>query len=96
MSQFDFDPIFAIYPSIIAEMPARFNSHQFILRLAQQHQATYVEALYAHRNRNPFQAVHNVLSKRLRNHPQLVQHIGEVDSTDIFGHSNRCAEWSKV
>ena len=97
MSRFDFTPLYDSYPSIIARMPDRFTSHDFILRLAQRNQAAYIEALHAYRlDADPFQVVHGILSKRLHEHTNLVRHEGEVDSTDIFGQSNRCASWSRV
>ena len=43
MSAHDFDTLYAEYPDLIAQMPAVFTSHQFILRLAQQNQALYIE-----------------------------------------------------
>jgi hypothetical protein len=40
-------------------MPETFTSHQFILRLAQQHQALYIDALHSYRDTAaPFKHVH--------------------------------------
>ena len=102
MSQFDFIPLYDKYPALIAEMKKEFNSHEFILRLAQQNQKLYVEALYAYRESvhrgtpSPFLVVHGILSKQLHHYPSLITHNGEVDSKDIFGQVNRCASWCKV
>ena len=46
MSKFDFSLLYDQYPAIISQMPSVFDSHQFILELARQNQAEYVEALY--------------------------------------------------
>ena len=32
------------FPEIIDQMPTRFNSHEFIMQLAQTHQTTYIDA----------------------------------------------------
>ena len=100
MSQFDFSRLYAHYPAIIAMMPEIFTSHQFILRLAQAQQTLYVEALYAYRTNThgeqpaPFRIVHRELARGLAQ-SNLVKHIGEADSVDIFGRPNRCALWGK-
>ena len=99
MSQHDFTQIFNLYPALIQQMPDVFTSHEFILRLAQQHQALYIEALHAYhhtQNPTPFMTVHGILAKRLNAFPQLVTHLGEVESIDIFTQENRCAQWQRV
>lgn len=88
--------LFAQYPAVIAEMPDIFTSHDFILRLAQQNQSGYVEALYSYREDcNPFQVVHGVLSQRLHACDTLVEHLGNTPSRDIFGQQNGCGHWRK-
>ena len=74
-----------------------FDSHEFILRLAHEHQRLYVEALaaYAYTDR-PFQVVHGEIAKRLLKYPNLVVKTGETVSEDIFGQENQCAWWRKV
>ena len=98
MARFDFDFLFSQYPTIIADMPEDFNSHEFILTLAQRFQRVYIEALYAYRSdSNAFQVVHGILSKQLHRYPALVNYEGEDhDSKDIFGNMNWCARWSRV
>ena len=103
MPKHDFSALRAHYPEIIAQMSPVLNSHQFILRLAQEHQDLYVEALYAyrdsvHRGRpTPFMVVHQVLSQLLGEYPSLVRRDGDDhQSHDILGQPNYCARWRKV
>ena len=102
MALHDFNAIFGHYPELILGMPNIFTSHQFILNLARQHQALYIEALYAYRDipnpqhSTPFKTVHGILAKQLNAFSQLAAHIGEVESIDIFTQENRCAQWQKV
>jgi hypothetical protein len=97
-----FDDLFAQYPEIIAQMQNTFTSHQFILELARQHQALYINALYAYRDRMyrqhsaPFFIVHGNLAKHLNAFPELVRKTGQVNSNDIFGRPNRCESWQKI
>jgi len=98
----DFSALYACYPDVIQQMEDVFTSHEFILKLAHQHERMYVEALYSyrdslHRGRpTPFRAVHDILSKHLRTLPGLVTYLGEVQSEDIFKQSNNCAQWRRV
>jgi hypothetical protein len=78
-------------------MPRVFPSHDFILRLAQQNQSLYMEALYTYRNHNgPFQTVHQQLSEHLNGVPNLIQHDVNVSSVDIWGNANGCTSWRKI
>ena len=96
-----FDPLFVHYSEVIAQMPATFDSHDFIRRLAHEHQPEYIEALYAYRDSlhrggpAPFRAVHQILSEHL-NHCREVVRNGDGPSDDIFGQSNVCAKWRKA
>lgn len=93
-----FEELDQFYPEIIEQMPKRFSSHEFILRLAHQHQGEYVRALaqYADSDR-PFGIVHGVLAKRLdQKFSHLVRYVGDEPSHDIFGHSNTAAVWTKI
>lgn len=102
MAEYDFSELYRQYPTTIERMDEVFTSHEFILRLAQQNQAAYVEALYHYRDTihrgaaAPFMVVHGILSKRLRVHPEFVSHVGDVNSINIFGEPDECAQWRKV
>ena len=97
MSAEHFEALEAVYEEVIASMPDTFDSHEFILKLAQEHQRLYVQALieYADSER-PFQIAHGQIAKRLRNFPNLVTYIGERNSNDIFLQNNSAAMWRKV
>ena len=96
MSEHDFGALFDGYRRVIDQMPAVFTSHQFILRLAQQNQALYVDALYSYRHvPAPFRTVHGMLARHLNAHKNL-EKLGKVASTDIFGQPNECEQWKKV
>lgn len=99
----DFSALDKHYPAIIAQMPERFTSHQFILELARQHQKLYIEALYSyrdHKHRNvpaPFLMVHGILAQRLLNFPELVEQIRkDAPSKNIFGEDSTCSNWQKL
>ena len=100
MSTHDFSELYDQYPAIIAMMPSMFTSHQFILKLAQQRQRLYIEALHSYRDNEreaPFMIVHGILAKKLTQLPELIKLVRrDAPSKDIFGESNDCAEWKKV
>ena len=97
MNGHDFTPLRQHYPDIIATLPDTFTSHEFILALAWNHQALYVEALYAYRDRHgPFQVVHGVLARMLGEFPELIENTGyTVPSPDIFGNAGDAVQWQK-
>ena len=99
-SRHDFTPLEQHYPNIIAALPDTFTSHDFIQALSQWHQTLYNEALHAYRDvqgphNSPTQVVHGILAVRLHRFPDLVEYIGKVPSTDLFGNRNNAAEWRK-
>lgn len=86
------------YEEIIDQMNDEFNSHDFIEKLSQAHQDLYVQVLnqYAEKGQ-PFQTVHGILAKRLKNNwKHLVRHIDTDKSENIFGNYNDAAIWQKV
>ncbi len=99
MTLHNFEALYSRYPDVIDQMPASFNSHEFILRLAQQNQTLYIEALFSYRNRvpqTPFRTVHGILAKHLHSYPDLVREVESETSPDIFGNPNQCSRWEKV
>lgn len=93
-----FEELLAFYPEVIDQMPDRFNSHEFILKLAHQHQGPYVRALAMHdETGRPFSIVHARLAKLLtEQYPHLVRKFCDEASRDIFGHWGEVALWVKV
>jgi hypothetical protein len=86
-----------IYPKIVKLMDDEFDSHEFILKLAQKYQKLYIQALYEHRDQNrPFHRVHMAIAKRLKKYKDLVKQIDSKPSTNIFGQENKVAVWQKV
>jgi hypothetical protein len=97
MPRHNFRALFNQYPDVIAQMPAAFTSHEFILRLAQENQALYVKALYSYRNETaPFKIVHGILARHLHAFKPAVRRIGKAQSVDIFGKSQECAKWRRA
>lgn len=100
MAIYDFSNLESKFSEIVQIMPDPFDSHQFLLEIAQQNQAEYITALNAYLesgNNAPFQAVHKAIIQKLVSHIELVTKIrDDKPSIDIFGHSNQCAEWKKV
>ena len=84
------------FPEIVRSMPDEFDSHEFILKLAQGYQQLYVQALSEYADNNqPFQSVHSEIAKRLKKRDDLVHHIGDRPSKNIFGLVNDAAVWQK-
>ena len=97
MSAFEFESLEAVYEQVIASMPNRFDSHEFIIKLAQEHQQLYVKALIEHaESEKPFQIVHSQIAMRLLKFPNLVTRIGDHISKDIFLQENIATQWQKV
>ena len=90
------------YPELISEMAGEFTSHEFILKLAQENQLDYVNALFAYRDVErdgtpaPFMFVHREISRGLKGFSELVEKIDDVSSLDIFGLAGRCPLWRKL
>jgi len=98
MGKHDFTALYEQYPALIASMKPVFGSHEFILKLAQQNQTIYVDALHTYcDSEEPFQIVHGQLSANLGKFPKLIELIDStLPSHDIFGNPNTCAQWKKL
>ena len=91
-----FDELEKSYPDVIAQMPKRFNTHEFILVLAHQNQSLYIKALaQCVDNQYPFQTAHGMLAKILAKFDDLIYYIGDEPSTNIFGQSSDASVWGK-
>lgn len=103
MAGYNFSELESKFQGIVEKMPDKFDSHEFLLKLAQQNQVEYVSALYAYKdyvnreNPSPFQGVHKAIIQKLSTHSELVKLIKtDKPSKDIFGESQSCGEWEKV
>ena len=98
MAKEAFERLEDLFPKIAKLIPKdKFDSHDFILKLAQKHQKLYVQLLFIYKDNNqPFQSVHKEIAKRLKKHRDLVEHIGDHYSKNIFGLQNKVAVWRKV
>src|SRR5215213_2560164 len=86
-----------VFPKIVKSMPERFDSHDFILELAHKYQKLYIQALYEQRDKKkPFETVHKAIGKRLKKRVDLVKHVRDCSSKNIFGFDNEVAFWHKV
>ena len=92
------DELETVFLEVVAAMQEDdFDSHDFILRLAQAHQRLHVRALPAYADTNRlFQVVHGEIAKRLLRQPDLGMKTRETTSEDIFGQPNICATWHRV
>jgi hypothetical protein len=94
--------IFAFYLPILNRhfrRGTRFDSHDFIIKLAKHHQPAYVEALEWYRvnvNARPFKPLHNALARLLRQPGLNVAYLGRGNSEDIFRDDVENALWERT
>ncbi len=94
----DLDKLEGYFEDIIQKMNWQFTSHEFLLRLAHDHQSEYVGALASYKeNGTPFKEVHHELIKRLRklDGKLIVLRKTDYPSRDIFGVVSASAVWRK-
>lgn len=86
----------AVFSTVIDTMGNKFNSHEFILALAHQHQQLYVRALATFADTEyPFMSLHGQVARRL-SQSGLVHDTGkDVRSRDIFRQMNEARLWQK-
>ena len=86
----------AHFAEIVESFDGIFDSHQFILQLAQRHQHAYIRALDAFNDtENPFRILHGQIARRLLAHKDLARKIGSHPSENIFGEKSEVALWER-
>ncbi|MBN1643001.1 MAG: hypothetical protein JXA09_17320 [Anaerolineae bacterium] len=97
MSASVFDALEERFSHVVPKMGKFFDSHDFILAIAQIEQQLYIRALAAYADHEyPFQIVHGEIARRLSRHPELVVKVGETNSEDIFHRKGSAVVWRKV
>lgn len=94
----DVDKLESFFEDIIPKMAHRFTSHEFLLRLAHEHQKEYIGALALYLgNDTPFRDLHHELVKRLKKleGQMLISQRTEYPSRDIFGNPSTATLWRK-
>lgn len=86
------------YPATLDLMDEVFTSHEFILKLGQNHQREYIGALATCINASaPFQTLHAQLAKTLHDFSDLIELIErEAPSVNIWGDMSHAAKWRKI
>ena len=87
------------FEGVLASMEIRFTSHQFILRLAHDHQREYVAGLAAFADGgSPFKDLHHALVKRLKKleGKSVTLRKESYPSQDIFGTPSHSGLWKKA
>lgn len=81
---------------VVSSLPASFDSHEVIKKLAHKNQRQYVEYLAAIQTATPFHQLHSLLGKRIK---VVCEGLGfkgnDHTSEDIFGQNSRCQHWSR-
>jgi hypothetical protein len=93
------DTLEAHYEETIKVMDVRFTSHQFLLRLAHDHQRDYVAGLAAYaEGGKPFRDLHHALILRLRKRQgkEVTLRKESYPSQDIFGTPSHSGLWRKL
>ncbi len=82
------------YAPVLEKLENTFKSHEFILKLAQDNQSLYIQALADYYNSpTPFKVVHGQLAKQLHYHADLLAR--DVPSVNIWGENDVCSQWRK-
>lgn len=91
------DTVEDLVRSILPLMPASFDTHQLIVKLAQNNQRSYIEALQRVNGDTPFQTLHSMIGKAVLKLAPEFDLGGEASSSpDIFGQNNSCVLWSRA
>ena len=81
-----FDKLEEIYPEIIEMMPGDlFNTHEFMLKLVEEHQELYVQALIEHSQDDaPSLIVIGKIAQKLRARNDLVTLVGSEAIENMY------------
>ena len=85
--------LFKKVDALVDTMKEEFDSHWFILKLAQANQSEYVDALVHYKS--SFQILHGEVSRAI-GATGKVENIGSFSSLNIWQEKNPCAKWKKV
>lgn len=94
----DLDQLESFFEEVIHKMKPRFTSHEFLLRLAHEHQKEYVRALNLYlENNKPFKELHHELFKRLKKWEGQVLMVQQTvyPSRNLFGIPSCVTLWRK-
>jgi hypothetical protein len=93
-----FDKLEEIYPSIIDMMPDDlFNTHDFMLRLVQEYQELYVQALMEYsQNNQPSLMVIEQIARGLRKRNDLIIYVRSESIENVFEQQRDFEVWRKV
>jgi len=86
------------YDDVVEEMGEQFTSHEFILELAHEHQREYIDGLASFKNSQgePFQALHSILAKKLKEVDSIELLDERHQGKNIFNVQSGCALWRKI
>ena len=93
-----FDELEEIYPIIIDMMPdGLFNTHEFRLKLVQEYQELYVQALIEYsKNDQPSLMVIEQIAKALKEREDLIAYVGSEPVENVFEQKRSFEVWQKV
>jgi uncharacterized protein (DUF2225 family) len=93
-----FDKLEEIYPSIIDMLPNDlFNTHEFMLKLVQEYQELYVQALIEYsQNDQPSLMVIEQIARGLKGCDDLVIYVGSVPIENVFEQKRDFEVWQKI
>ena len=93
-----FDKLEEIYPRVIDMMPDDlFNTHEFMLKLVQEYQELYVQALIEYsRNDQPSLMVIEQIARGLKEHGDLITYVRSEPIENVFEQKKDFEVWRKV
>jgi hypothetical protein len=98
MSASVFSKLEGIYPGIIDKMPDTiFNMHEFMLKLVEEYQELYIQALLEHPlDDDPSQIVIGKIAQGLKRRADLVVYLKDESVENTPGKRHELEVWQKV